>query len=59
MRSGISAPRVLANSPTEKISQFVDHFLKRCGQAADSYIRDTTHFLQILEKHKELPENTW
>ena len=36
------------NSPTAKISQFVDTFLKPCAEQTSSYIKDTTHFLQKL-----------
>ena len=31
--------------PTEKISQFVDHFLNPTTFTNKSYVRDTTHFL--------------
>ena len=36
-------------SHTEKIAQLWDHFLKPCAQKVTSYIRDTTHFLTLLE----------
>ena len=45
--------------PTERISQFVDYFLKPIVQNTESYIRDTTHFLRLLENHKKVPENTF
>ena len=47
------------NSHTEKISQFVDHFLNPCSTKGRSYIKDTTHFLTILEELGPLPENSW
>ena len=51
-------PIISANgSPTEKISQFVDHFLNPPTQKLRSYVRDTTHFLQILETLGHLPPN--
>ena len=46
------------NCPTEKISQFVDFFLKPIVQDTQSYIRDTTHFLNIIDNYNQLPDNT-
>ena len=34
--------------PTERISQFVDCFLKPIVQNTRSYLKDTTHFLKVL-----------
>ena len=49
-------PIISANgSPTEKISQFVDHFLNPRISTLKSYVKDTTHFLNILEDLGELP----
>ena len=45
--------------PTERISQFVDYFLKPIVQNTSSYIRDTTHFLNLLENFKQTPDNTF
>ena len=45
--------------PTERISQFVDHFLKPIVQNTTSYIRDTTHFLKILQDFDQTPDNTF
>ena len=45
-------------SPTEKISQFVDHFLNPYTTKLRSYVKDTTHFLQILKDKGVLPPNT-
>jgi hypothetical protein len=44
-------------SPTEKISQLVDHFLNPIAQKVKSYVKDTTHFLQILDTLGNLPPN--
>ena len=38
------------DSPTEKISMYLDTFLQPLAQKTDSYIKDTTHFLQNLNK---------
>ena len=43
------------NSPTERISQLVDHFLKPASPLGPSYIKDTTHFLQIMSEVGPLP----
>jgi hypothetical protein len=45
-------------SPTEKISQLVDHFLNPPTTLNKSYVKDTTHFLQILEEMGPLPEGS-
>jgi hypothetical protein len=44
--------------PTEKISQFVDHFLNPPNSDLRSFVKDTTHFLQTLQEVGQLPENT-
>ena len=36
------------NSPTAKLSQFVDSFLRPLAEKCPSYVKDTTHFLQRL-----------
>ena len=41
-----------------KISQFVDHFLNPPTTKLRSFVKDTTHFLQILKETGTLPENT-
>ena len=43
--------------PTQWISQLVDHFLNPISTANLSYIKDTTHFLQILQEVRPLPDN--
>jgi hypothetical protein len=37
------------NSPTERISQLADHFLKPLVQNTKSYVKDTTHFINQIE----------
>ena len=41
--------------PTEKISKLVDHFLRPYVQELPSYIKDTTHFLQMIDQLEPLP----
>ena len=43
-------------SPTEKISAFIDHFLQPLLPCIPSFIKDTTHFLQILDNLPAIPE---
>ena len=51
-------PIVSSNShPKERISQFVDHHLKPLVQTRQSFIKDTTHFLNKLEQLGQLPPN--
>ena len=44
-----------SGGPTEKISQFVDHFIGPLVPLSDSYIRDSTHFINILKKFNMPP----
>ena len=44
--------------PTEKISKFVDHFLNPTVKESKSYVKDTTHFLSILEELGEIPDSS-
>ena len=46
------------NSPTEKISSFVDFFLNPTIPYLDSYVKDTAHFLQQIKNIASLPTNT-
>ena len=49
-------PIISANGcPTERISQFVDHFLNPTNKLLPSFVRDTTHFLKLLSEQGELP----
>ncbi len=55
-----SRPIMSANgSPTEKISEFVDHFLNETTFSLPAYVRDTTDFLCKLNRVGTLPENTY
>ena len=45
-------------SPTEKISEFLDHFLQPFLADMPSFVKDTGHFLYILSKLGLLPQNT-
>ena len=45
------------DGPTERLSSFVDKFLQPIAQQQKSYLKDTTHFINFLEKTK-VPENT-
>ncbi len=55
----VSRPIMSANGcPTEKISQFVDHFLNPTMLRIPAYIRDTTDFLNNIRDFKNLPPQT-
>ena len=43
------------DSPTERISQLVDHFLQPCVPTLPSYVKDSSHFLQILQTYTTNP----
>ena len=45
-------------SPTEIISQFLDHFLQPCFPQIKSYVKDTGHFIFLLEEIGALPGPT-
>ena len=44
-------------SPTEKISEFLDHFLQPFLADMPSFVKDTGHFLYILSKLGPLPQD--
>ena len=44
------------DGPTERISAFVDHFLQPIAKIQPSYLKDTTDFINFIEKTK-LPSN--
>ena len=46
------------SSPTEKTSAFVDEFLMPMAQELPSFIKDTTHFLQKIDKVGDISEDT-
>ena len=41
--------------PTERLSQFADFFLQPTVTKSSSYIKDTTHFINILNELPILP----
>ena len=45
------------DGPTERISAFVDHLIQPIAQKQASYLKDTTDFLNFIEKTKLLLEN--
>ena len=45
------------DGPTERISAFVDHLIQPIAQKQASYLKDTTDFVNFVEKTK-LPKNT-
>ena len=45
------------DGPTERISAFVDHLLQPIAQIQPSYLKDTTDFINFIEKTR-LPPNT-
>ena len=52
-------PIISANGcPTERISQFVDHFLNPSNQKLRSFVKDTSHFIVLLSDVGEVPDNT-
>ena len=44
-----------SGGPTEKISQFVDHFIGPLVPLSRSYIRDFTHMINILQDYRPIP----
>ena len=44
-------------TPTEKVSEFLDHHLKPVMQEGDSYIKDTGDFLNKIKNINAIPEN--
>ena len=47
------------SSPTEKISAFVDEFLRPMAQNHPSYIKDTTHFLEKINQVGKVSNDTY
>ena len=45
-----------SGGPTEKISQFVDHFIGPLVPPSESYIRDSTHMINILNNFSILSD---
>ena len=44
------------DGPTERISSFLDHILQPIAKAQKSYLKDTTQFINFIEKRK-VPNN--
>jgi hypothetical protein len=45
--------------PTEKISKFVvDHFLNPTVKGIKSFVKDTTHFLQLVKELGDIPDSS-
>ena len=54
----VGRPIILGcDGPTERISGFVDHLIQPIAQKQASYLKDTTDFLNFIEKTK-LPKDT-
>ena len=47
------------NSPTERISELADYFLKPMVQGTKSYVRDTTDFINKIEQLPTLPAESF
>ena len=45
------------DGPTERISSFIDNILQRIAKTQKSYIKDTTDFINFIER-TNVPENT-
>ncbi len=45
-------------TPTERISQFIDFFLLPFLETIPSYVKDTTHFLKIIEEIHRIDPNS-
>ena len=44
-------------TPTEKVSEFLDHYLEHIMQNGLSYIRDSHYFLEKTKTIRSVPEN--
>ena len=44
------------DGPTDKLSQFIAHFIQPFAESLPSYFKDTTHFLRLLQSQK-FPSN--
>ena len=47
------------NSHTEKLSAYVDEFLRPIAEKLPSYIKDTTHFIKRIRALGKLPEKCY
>ena len=59
-KEGIPGRSIISgcNSPTEKLSQYLDFYLKPIVRSIPSYIKDITHFLRVILDQTEIPNNT-
>ena len=46
------------DSPTEKLSEYIDYFLQPLARNVSSYIKDTNHFLQKLTELGNIPPDS-
>ncbi len=54
-------PIISANeklSPMEKISAYVDHFIRPLAKRVESYVKDTGHFLDLIKEIGHVPPST-
>ena len=47
------------DSPSERISQFVDYFLKPMVPLIPSYVKDTSDFIRKIENLPDIPDNCY
>ena len=50
-------PSILLNTPTEKISEFVDHQLSPLVPSIKLYTKDTNDFLRKLSEVRDMPDD--
>ena len=56
--TSVGRPIILGcDGPTERISSFVDYILQPIAKAQKSYLKDTTDFINFIERTK-IPKNT-
>ena len=47
------------DSPTEKLSEYVDYYIKPLAQKVPSYLKDTNDFLLKLKSLGSIPQNSY
>lgn len=47
------------DGPTDKLSKYLTHFIQPLAEKTSSYIRDSKHFIQLLQNVDQLPSNTF
>ena len=57
--SDVPGRRVISNcgTPTERVSEFLDFYLKPIMRNCNSYIRDSSHFLEKIKNIRSIPDN--